>query len=464
MKIIFVGCTHAGTNCAVTIKKICPDAEIHIIEKNSTVSFLSCGIAIGCQLQTPLEGMFYCSVAEMNKMGIKTHMESLADEIDYSKKCLTVKPLNGGASTQLNYDILVLSCGSAPIIPPFIPNGDVSGFKNLYLCKSYVHGTKIFEYVKAHSGQGKSVAVLGGGYIGIELCECFGEHKFKVYCVEGEERIMKRYFDKDFTDKAEETLKKHSCEIVLGKRVTNVEQAGEQIKLTFNDNSNLTVDACVMCIGFKPNTEFAIKSAEKQKVTLKNDRGAFEVTEFCETTQADVYAIGDASMCFLNPMEKQAYIPLATNAIRQAIACGSHICHKINPKIPLIPQIGTQGTSALKLYDLVFSSTGLSTELAKQTYGDDVADCKIEDDMCPGFITPNLGRYTLRMVYRRSDFRLLGVQVIGQRAAEICQAASVLIQNKASIFQVMQQDFSFNPWYNKPVHPLAQCAMKIIFG
>lgn len=57
--------------------------------------------------------------------------------------------------------------------------------------------------------------------------------------------------------------------------------------------------------------------------------------------------------------------------------------------------------------------------------------------MCPGFITPNLGRYTLRMVYRPSDYRLLGVQVVGQRASEICQAASVLIQNKATIFQVM---------------------------
>ena len=112
---------------------------------------------------------------------------------------------------------------------------------------------------------------------------------------------MKRYFDKDFTDKAEAKLKEHGCDLVLGKLVSNVEQDGEQIKLTFKDGSTLTVDACVMCIGFKPNTAFAIQAAEKQKITLKNDRGAFEVSEFCETSQPDVYAIGDSAMCHLNP-------------------------------------------------------------------------------------------------------------------------------------------------------------------
>lgn len=340
-------------------------------------------------------------------MGIKTYMESVASAIDYSKKIVTIDPLNGGASQTVLYDTLVLSCGSTPVIPKFIT--DPANYKNLFLCKNYVHGTKIFEYIKQHTGSGKRVAVLGGGYIGIELCECFGEHKFKVTCVEGESRIMKRYFDQDFTDRAEESLKKHGCDLVLGKFVNNIVQKGEELELTFSDNTTLTVDACVMCIGFRPNTDFAIQSAEKQNAPLKNIRGAFEVSEFCETSQKDVYAIGDSACCHLNPSNQTSYIPLATNAIRQAIACGSHICHKINSKLPLIPQIGTQGTSALKLYDLVFSSTGLSQEVARQTFGDDVAQCTVEDDLCPGFISPQLGRQAIRMVYRPSNMEVVGV-------------------------------------------------------
>lgn len=188
------------------------------------------------------------------------------------------------------------------------------------------------------------------------------------------------------------------------------------------------------------------------------------MSQFCETSVDGIYAIGDSACCHMNPSNQTAYIPLATNAIRQAIACGSHICHKLNEKIPLIPQIGTQGTSALKLYDTVFSSTGLSQEVARSVFGDDVKECTLNDDLCPGFITPQLGKQMIRMVYRSSNLEILGVQVMGSRAAEIVQVASVLIQHKTNLLQLLEQDFSFNPWYNKPVHPLSAVAMKIVFG
>lgn len=325
MHIVYIGCTHAGTNAALKVKQLHPEIDVTIIERNASVSFLSCGIAIGCQLKTPLEKMFYCSVEEMNKLGIKTLMECDAQNIDFAQKTIEVKSLKDGGVSTVSFDTLVLSCGSWPVIPGFV--GDYKRFKNLFLCKNFVHGGEIFDYMHKNSKQGKKVAILGGGYIGVELCEAFAEHGYAVKCVEGEDRIMKRYFDKDYTDVAEETLTKHGTELILKKLVTGLEQKGEQLELKFNDNTSIIVDACVLSIGFKPNTDFILQSAEKQGVKFDHIRGAFKTNEYCQTNIPGIYAIGDSALCHLNPSNQLAYIPLATNAVRQAVASASHVLH-----------------------------------------------------------------------------------------------------------------------------------------
>lgn len=108
---------------------------------------------------------------------------------------------------------MILSCGSAPIIPKFCAN--IQSFKDLFLCKNHSTASLIQKYVAENKDTGKKVAVIGGGYIGIELAESLLHHKFKVIVVEMEDRIMKRYFDKDFTDVAQQKLVEHGAELVL---------------------------------------------------------------------------------------------------------------------------------------------------------------------------------------------------------------------------------------------------------
>lgn len=202
----------------------------------------------------------------------------------------------------MEYDNIVLSTGSAPIIPRFISN--VADYKNLMLCKNYKHGKVISEYIKNNMNTGKSVAVIGGGYIGIELCEAFLENGFKVNLIEGENRIMKRYFDEDFTQEAEKMLKEKGLVMNLGKIVNKIENNDkEQINLTFADGSTITMDAAVMCIGFRPNTDGIIESAKKQNIKLDHCRGAFLVDKNSVSSVENVYAIGDCACCHYNPSE-----------------------------------------------------------------------------------------------------------------------------------------------------------------
>lgn len=166
MKIVLIGCTHAGTNAILAMKKFHPDLQIVVLEKNSTISFLSCGIALWVEgVVNKPDLLFYYSVENMEKQGITMKMRHEVLDLDKAKKALQVKNLETGEVFVESYDKLIITTGSWPIIPP-IPGIDKP---NVKLCKTYDHAKDLM----ATCGDKKRVIVVGAGYIGIELAEAF---------------------------------------------------------------------------------------------------------------------------------------------------------------------------------------------------------------------------------------------------------------------------------------------------
>ena len=180
MKVVVVGCTHAGTAAVVNIKENYPDSEVVIYEKNNNVSFLSCGIAlnVGKVIDTT-EKLFYSSPEALNSLGAQTKMQHEVLDIDYDK--------------------LVLTLGSWPIVPKF----EGGTLDNIVLCKNYNHALNIIEKSK----DAKNVVVIGAGYIGVELAEAFEMQGKNTTLIDAENRIMAKYLDKEFTDIAETEFK-----------------------------------------------------------------------------------------------------------------------------------------------------------------------------------------------------------------------------------------------------------------
>lgn len=198
---------------------------------------------------------------------------------------------------------------------------------------------------------------------------------------------MAKYLDAEFTDAAEEALAGRGIRTALGERVSRFEGRDGRVAKVVTDKGEHEADLVVLCIGFRPGTELV-----KGQLDML-DNGALLVDEYMRTSDPDVLAAGDSCAVRYNPTGQQAYIPLATNAVRMGTLAGRNL---VEPKVKYR---GTQGTSAIKLFDLNIASTGM-TEAAAEAAGLDAAAVTLRESHRPDFM-PDAEEALLKLVYER---------------------------------------------------------------
>ena len=443
MKVVVVGCTHAGTAAVVNLKALHPESEITIYEKNDNLSFLSCGIALnvgGVIKET--KNLFYNSPENLAKMGVVTNMKHEVLNIDFENKTLKVKNLLNNEEFEDNYDKLVLTLGSWPIVPKF-EGGDLD---NILLCKNHDHAIEIIEKSK----NAKNVVIIGAGYIGVELVEAFEMQGKNVTLIDAEERIMAKYLDKEFTDIAEKEFVDRGVNLVLGEKVSKFEGENGKVTKVVTNNGSYEGDLVVLCIGFAPNT----KLVQGKLDTLPN--GAIIIDEYMRTSKEDVFAAGDCCVVKYNPAHDTRYIPLATNAVRMGTLVARNIVE------PTLKYMGTQGTSGIKIYEKCIASTGLTEEVAKATTKMNVASVELTDNYRPEFM-PTYLPATIKLVFDKDTRRIIGGQIISDiDLTQFMNTLSVVIQNEMTIEELAMTDFFFQPHFNKPWSILNAVALKAL--
>ncbi|WP_370829882.1 FAD-dependent oxidoreductase [Clostridium sp.] len=443
MKIVVVGCTHAGTAAVVNLKELHPESEITIYEKNDNLSFLSCGIALnvgGVIKET--KNLFYNSPENLAKMGVVTNMKHEVLNIDFENKTLKVKNLLTNEEFEDNYDKLVLTLGSWPIVPKF-EGGDL---ENILLCKNHDHAIEIIEKSKT----AKNVVIIGAGYIGVELVEAFEMQGKKVTLIDAEDRIMAKYLDKEFTDIAEKEFIDRGVNLVLGEKVSKFEGENGKVTKVVTEKGSYEGDLVVLCIGFAPNT----KLVQGKLDTLPN--GAIIIDEYMRTSKEDVFAAGDCCVVKYNPAHDTRYIPLATNAVRMGTLVARNIVE------PTLKYMGTQGTSGIKIYEKCIASTGLTEDVAKATTKMNVASVSLTDNYRPEFM-PTYLPATVKLVFDKDTRRVIGGQIISDiDLTQFMNTLSVVIQNEMTIEELAMTDFFFQPHFNKPWSILNAVALKAL--
>ncbi|WP_297711938.1 FAD-dependent oxidoreductase [Clostridium sp.] len=443
MKVVVVGCTHAGTAAVVNLKELHPESEITIYEKNDNLSFLSCGIALnvgGVIKET--KNLFYNSPENLAKMGVVTNMKHEVLDIDFENKTLKVKNLLTNEEVEDNYDKLVLTLGSWPIVPKF-EGGDL---ENILLCKNHDHAIEIIEKSK----EAKNVIVIGAGYIGVELVEAFEMQGKKVTLIDAEERIMAKYLDKEFTDIAEKEFADRGVNLVLGEKVAKFEGENGKVTKVVTEKGSYEGDLVILCIGFAPST----KLVQGKLDTLPN--GAIIIDEYMRTSKEDVFAAGDCCVVKYNPAHDTRYIPLATNAVRMGTLVARNIVE------PTLKYMGTQGTSGIKIYEKCIASTGLTEEVAKATTKMNVASVSLTDNYRPEFM-PTYLPATVKLVFDKDTRRVIGGQIISDiDLTQFMNTLSVVIQNEMTLEELAMTDFFFQPHFNKPWSILNAVALKAL--
>ena len=432
MKVIVIGCTHAGTFAVKQILKEHPDAEVTVYERNDNISFLSCGIALYLdgKVKDP-QGLFYSNPKELSDLGANVKMLHSVKSVDTDAKTIEVENLDSHDVFTDKYDKLVMTTGSRPVLPPIEGRDN----KNVFFCKNWHDAQILFEKAKDH----KRIAVVGAGYIGAELAEAFSNHGHETTLINSDSHVLSKYFDKKFTDKIEELYTDHNVKLELGVRVQKF-SGDDELTLSTGDH-DIKADMAILCVGFQPNTELLTGKVDMM------DNGAIITNEYMQSSNPDIFAAGDSAAVHFNPSETNEYIPLATNAVRQGILVGKNI------EKPTTKYMGTQSSSGLQLYDYALVSTGMTVGMAERK-GMKASSVVVEDNYRPEFM-PTTEKVLMELVYDPSTRRILGGSLMSRY--DISQSAntlSVLIQNKNTIDDLAMVDMLFQPNFDRPFHYL----------
>lgn len=429
MKVVIIGCTHAGTITASQVFSQHPDAEVTIYEKNDNVSFLSCGIAtyLGGVAKS-IDDMFYSSPEALAQLGAAVHMQHEVTAVDLKKKTLKVKNLVSGEESEDYYDKLMVTTGSWPVIPN-LPGIDDP---NVYLCKNYNHAKKLFEVAK----NAQKIVVIGGGYIGVELVEAYSKQGKQVTLIDGNDRLLGKYYDAKYTDIVTKDFEDHQVTLAFDELVAGFEHKDQGVVVKTNKGS-YDADIAILCIGFRPNTGLF-----KDQLEFNAD-GSIKTNAYMQTSDPDVYGAGDSVAVHYNPTNQEAYVPLATNAVRQGIIAGTNLYGNT------MTYMGTQSTSGLQLYDNSMSSTGMTLESARAA-GFDADAVTFEDNYRPEFMPTN-AKVIGTVVWDRSNNQILGAQFMSKLDISMyANAVSVMIQNHNTINFMAMVDMLFQPNFDRP--------------
>ncbi|BBE30113.1 NADH oxidase [Tepiditoga spiralis] len=442
MKTIIIGCTHAGTAAALNAKKLYPDIDITVYEKNDNISFLSCGIALYIEgVVKDRNGLFYSSPKQLKEMGINAKMKHEVIDVDVNNHKIKVKDLETNKVFEDYYDKLIVTTGSWPIVP------NIKGIKmeNILLSKNFQHSNVIIEKAKI----AQNIVVIGAGYIGVELVEAFERMGKKVTLIDMQDRILSKYLDKEITDIAENKLLENKINLALNEKVQEFIGENNKVNKVITDKNEYKTDLVILCIGFKPSTKLF-----ENKLNMTDD-GAIIVDEYMKTSNKDILAAGDSCAVKYNPTNTHKYIPLATNAVRMGTLVAMNLYEN------KIKYMGTQGTSGIKIYNHNIASTGLTEVLAKEN-NINFDTVIINENNRPEFM-PTYYKLTLKLVYEKESHRILGAQIISD--ADLTQSIntlSICIQKHMTIEELAFVDFFFQPHYNKPWNFLNTAALKVL--
>ncbi|MGX7202127.1 NADH oxidase [Enterococcus plantarum] len=438
-KTIIIGSNHAGIAAANALLDHYPDQDVTMIDKNSNLSYLGCGTAlwVGRQIDSS-DQLFYATKEEFEAKGATIYLETAVEKIDFYAKKVFCKASDGTTFCK-EYDKLILATGSVPIAPK-IPGNTL---QNIHFLKKFQDGQAVDDLVGLTSV--RKVAVIGAGYIGVEIAEAIKRRGKQVLLFDGAPRSLSNYYDPEFTDEMDRNLSGNGIELHFGE-IATAYKGSKQVEAIVTNKGEYPVDLVINAIGFLPNNELG-----KEQLELF-ENGAYLVDENQQTSDPSVYAVGDCATLYSNALRKTTYIALATNAVRSGIVAG----HNVGGTS--LASIGVQGSNGISIFGLNMVSTGLSLEAAKK-HQLDVLFTDYTDLQKPAFMTSN-DSVSIRIVYEKGSRRIIGAQMSSR--ADISMAIhlfSLAIQKQMTIDELKLLDLFFLPHFNQPYNYITMAAL-----
>ncbi|AGY82571.1 MULTISPECIES: FAD-dependent oxidoreductase [Carnobacterium] len=447
MKIVIVGGVAGGMSAATRLRRLNETAEIIVLEKGPYVSFANCGLPYyvageieersDLLVQTPeaLQARF--------ELDVRPHSEAVA--IDASLKEVTVRTSEGDYT--LSYDKLILSPGAKPFIPPA---KGLEEAKNIFTLRSVPDVDAITDFMELH--QPKKAVVIGAGFIGLEMAESLVHRGLDVTIIEKAPHVLPP-LDEEMAAYITKELKANGVKLYTGLAAESFEEEGKVVVL--ENGERLESDMTLMSVGVKPETTLALTADIETGV-----RGGILVDENYETSQKDIYAVGDAIVVKQQINGEDTMIALAAPANRQG--------RQVADVISGLPRKnkGSIGTAIVRVFNQVAASTGLNErqlKSANETY----EIVHIQGKSHAGYY-PNAGTILLKVLFNPENGKIYGAQAIGEDGVDKrIDIIATAIKAGMTIHDLPELEFTYAPPFGSakdPVNMAGYAALNLIEG
>lgn len=447
LRVLIIGGVACGPKAAARLRRLRPDIDITMIERDSIVSYGACGLPyyVEGQFQN-INALTHTQVGlprtpeffDQTK-GFKTLVRTEATSIDPRNKTVRVRHLDTGEEKDLRYDKLILATGGSAFRPP-VPGIDL---KNVWFM---THPTDAATLVKEIEEQElKKAVIVGAGFIGMEMAEALIYKGLDVAIVEMEKQVMPGVLDPDVAAYVQIHLEDNDVELVLGERVVGFE-GDTAVTGVKTDQQTIAADLVVVAVGTRPNDQLA------RDAGLHCGRGIL-INANCQTSDPDIYAGGDCVMnrYVSNQVAEALYVPLGSTANKHGRVIANHIagCQT--------PFGGISGTGVVRIFDFTMGRTGMTETMAKRL---DI-DCEIITWAGPDrpHYMKNARYFAIKMLADKKDRKVLGVQVAGAGdGAKRLDVAASTIYYGGTLEDLANIDLAYAPPYSPPIDPVAVCA------
>ncbi|MCL1859195.1 MAG: DsrE/DsrF/DrsH-like family protein [Oscillospiraceae bacterium] len=436
-KILIIGGVAGGATAAARLRRLDEHAEIIMFERGEYISFANCGLPyyIGGEikdkedltLQTP--GSFH------KRFNVDVRIQSEVFSIDREAKKVSVKNLQTGESYEESYDKLILSPGAAP----FVPNIDGADNAKVFTLRNIPDTYKIKDFIDNNSPE--SAVIVGGGFIGIEMAENLKNAGLDVTLVEMADQVIAP-IDYDMACDVHRHIEQKGVKLILKdavKSISDINNGSLSVKLS---SSEIIADMLIMAVGVKPESQLA-----KNAGLDVNERGGIIVNESMQTSDPNIYAVGDAVETTDFVTGQAAMIPLAGPANKQGRIAADNICG-LNSKYT-----GTQGSSILKVFDMTVASTGINEKTAKKLglmYDKSFTYSASHANYYPGAVN-----MSVKTIFEKETGKILGVQITGFDGVDKrCDVLATAIRAGMTAYDLTKLELCYAPPYSSAKDPV----------
>lgn len=438
MKHVIVGGVAGGATAAARIRRNTEKDQIILLEKGDYISYANCGLPyyIGGVIEDRNRLFVQTPKAFGRRFNIDVRVRSEVTAVNPEEKTVTVRNADGSTYTE-SYNRLLLSPGASPVVPP------LSGIdsEGIFTLRNVADTDRIKNYMQSHAI--KRAVIVGGGFIGLEMAENLHHAGAEVSVVEMADQVMAP-IDYSMAAIVHEHLQEKGVKLYLGQAVSGFEKKGDSLTVNFKLGISVEADLVLLSIGVRAETRLASEAG----LELGEMRG-IKVNEFLQTSNSDIYAVGDA-IEYPHPLTGKPWPNfLAGPANRQARIVADNMVFGNSVRYE-----GSIGTSIAKVFDLTVAATGLPAKRLKQ-FGMPYLSATIHPGSHAGYYPGSLP-LDIKITFSPADGRLYGAQIVGYEGVDKrIDEYALVIKHKGTVYDLMALEHAYAPPFSSAKDPVA---------